>query len=103
MPPNGVLNAAANPAAAPVMIIFFFETLGHQAGSHWFIFQNTDPAIWMVGPSRPIIPPPKTMTRLDRILIKITRIPNSRFTLLIDRGVLNSMAAITWGMPLPLA
>ena len=38
IPPKGVLNAAARPAAAPVMIIFLLATFGHQTGKTWFTF-----------------------------------------------------------------
>src|SRR5262245_39626178 len=102
-PPRGVLKAAARPAAAPVMIILRLEILGHQEGSQLLIVRNTEPAIWMVGPSLPTAAPPKTIIILEAILISIMRRLNNLLSLSPYLGVASSTAAITCGMPLPRA
>ena len=71
IPPNGVLNAAASPAAAPVTIIFCFEIFGYQAGNKSLIFLNMEAEIWIVGPSLPMTPPPNTAIKLEKIFTKI--------------------------------
>ena len=81
IPPKGVLNAAAKPAAAPVTIMFLFDIFGYHSGSRSFIFLNIDAEICIVGPSLPIIPPPKTTNKLDSIFMNTTRRLNSELTL----------------------
>jgi hypothetical protein len=57
----------------------------------------------MVGPSRPITPPPNTITRLEQIFTTTMRRFSKGATLSICLGVASSTAVITCGMPLPLA
>src|SRR5688500_12290257 len=96
-PPNGVLNAAARPAAAPVRIKRCLHNLGHDAGIHLLTVANTDAAIWIVGPSLPIAPPPATINKLETIFVIATRMLSSFLILLSSFGLDNSIAAITWG------
>lgn len=44
-PPNGVLNAAASPAAAPVKMKLCFESFGQDLGVHLFTIRKMEPAI----------------------------------------------------------
>src|SRR5581483_2512412 len=85
------------------MIIFRLDILGHQAGSHSLILRKIDPATCMVGPSLPMIPPPRAMIRLEMIFTTTIVRFSSLLTLSLYLGVASSMAAITWGIPLPLA
>ncbi|GAC1389536.1 MAG: hypothetical protein NVSMB45_19300 [Ginsengibacter sp.] len=60
-------------------------------------------AIWIVGPSLPMVPPPNAIIKLDSILMTIILRLKSLFTNDLFLGLDNSTAAITWGIPLPLA
>ena len=95
IPPSGVLKAAASPAAAPVTIIFRLDIFGYQSGNRSFIFLNIDADICIVGPSLPMTPPPNTITKLERIFIKMTLKLSSELTLLLCFGIVNSIAAVT--------
>ena len=101
IPPRGVLKAAASPAAAPVMIMFFLEIFGHQWGRYSLTFRKTEPAIWIVGPSLPIAPPPIIKAKLDKTLNTIIFILNKCRILVCSFGFAISTAAITCGIPLP--
>ena len=90
---NGVLNAAANPAAAPDNSAGRRPCLAMP--SHPAMFDASAPAIWTVGPSRPRLQPPP---------IEIAPAKNFAITTLAGINPKSLQNAIfTWGIPLPAA
>ena len=96
IPPNGVLKAAATPAAPPAMIRSRVGAIRPRFFPDSML--STDAPTCTDGPSRPIVAPDNRPPRVSRILPTRMRGDSSA-----RRSLSSSVidAAMVWGMPLP--
>src|SRR5579871_1489055 len=103
MPPKGVLKAAANPAAAPATIQADSSVGMRDLRKRRLTARKMDAEIWMVGPSRPRTAPPNPAKSEPAIFTATPLRERSRSTQGRVFSSIRSLAASTWGLPLPEA